>query len=209
MPDETTMTKPPHRKRRWFRFSLRTMLLATTVLCVLLGWKINAAHEQRQAVIGFQELGGSVWYDYQIGPDIFKQIIPRPEPVWYAKLLGADYFYDVVEISISGSPAKDRAVLPFVRHFPRLRSVLIENAKLNDIDFQYLANLKDMQCLWLTNNGATGMGFKYLADLRKLKVLSVRSNPIVDSPPLQRQNQFGLYCTVPSRGTNGPGQCCQ
>ena len=59
MSDATTITKPSAvRKRRWFRFSLRTMLLATTMLCIWLGWKINAAREQRQAVAAVRELGG-------------------------------------------------------------------------------------------------------------------------------------------------------
>jgi hypothetical protein len=39
-----TETKP---KRRWFRFSLRALLVFTTVLCVWLGFKVNAARPRQ------------------------------------------------------------------------------------------------------------------------------------------------------------------
>jgi hypothetical protein len=37
---ETDLTKadPPKRKRRWFQFSLRTLMIGVTLLAVLPGW---------------------------------------------------------------------------------------------------------------------------------------------------------------------------
>ena len=55
-------------KSRWFRFSLRTLLLLIAVLCVWLGIQVNAARRQREAVAAIQSAGGSVVYDYEIVP---------------------------------------------------------------------------------------------------------------------------------------------
>jgi predicted xylose isomerase-like sugar epimerase len=54
-------TKP---KRRWFRFSLRMLLLVVTVLCVWLGFNVNAARRQKEAVQAIRLAGGSVWFEY-------------------------------------------------------------------------------------------------------------------------------------------------
>jgi hypothetical protein len=37
-------------KRRWLKFSLRTLLVAVTIFCVWLGWQVSIVHE-RQACL--------------------------------------------------------------------------------------------------------------------------------------------------------------
>ena len=44
------MTEPIKRRPRWLRFSLRTLLVVMTVLCVWLGIKVNAARRQKEAL---------------------------------------------------------------------------------------------------------------------------------------------------------------
>jgi hypothetical protein len=46
------------------RFSLRTTLLATTLLCVWLGWHWQATRRQQRAVETIRAAGGWVAYDY-------------------------------------------------------------------------------------------------------------------------------------------------
>ncbi len=52
--------------RRWFRFGLRTLLIAITVLCIWLGFKVNAARRQHEVVQAILQAGGTVAYDYQL-----------------------------------------------------------------------------------------------------------------------------------------------
>ena len=54
--------------RRWFRFGLRTLLIFLTVLCVWLGFQVNAARRQHAAVQAILQAGGTVAYDYQTVP---------------------------------------------------------------------------------------------------------------------------------------------
>lgn len=58
------MTTPP-RKRRWFRFSLRTLLVFVVVLSLPLGWFAwmwESAREQRRIVAKIEAAGGKVYF---------------------------------------------------------------------------------------------------------------------------------------------------
>ena len=55
----------PKRKRRWLRYSLRSLLLVMLMLSVWLGWMANRAAKQRRAVALVEELGGVAFYECQ------------------------------------------------------------------------------------------------------------------------------------------------
>jgi hypothetical protein len=59
---------PAKRRPRWFRFSLRMMLVMVAVLCVWLAFTFNAARRQKEAVAAILRAGGTVSYDYQMVP---------------------------------------------------------------------------------------------------------------------------------------------
>ena len=62
-------------RRRWFRFSLRTLFIAVTILCCGLGWKVNAARKQHDAVAAIRQVQSSaeLLYDFEYHPfDEFK-----------------------------------------------------------------------------------------------------------------------------------------
>src|ERR1700694_4735083 len=59
---------PPKRKRRWFQFSLRSLLIFTVIAAVALGWlgkKIEQKRGQREAVEAILYAGGNEFADYQ------------------------------------------------------------------------------------------------------------------------------------------------
>ena len=88
-------------KRRFVRFSLRTLLLFMLVVCVALGWKVERTRKQRDTVAWVHQMGGSVVYDYEV--DDNGRRVPNAEPPgrkWLRNLLGIDYFDDVVEVDL-------------------------------------------------------------------------------------------------------------
>src|SRR5690349_9024205 len=74
-------------KRRWLRYSLRTLLLLVTLFCVWLGIQVDRAHKQQHAVRELRRLGGRVLYDCR--PDTDRE---PSGPAWLRKLIGQDYF---------------------------------------------------------------------------------------------------------------------
>src|SRR4051794_35850957 len=102
----TDMDQPSVRYRRWLQFSLRTFLVAISVLCVWLGIKVNAARRQKAAVAAIIKSGGELCFDYQWVPDptgksSALQWDPNaepPAPLWLRTLLDEECFRTVTHV---------------------------------------------------------------------------------------------------------------
>jgi Leucine Rich repeat len=169
--------------RRWLRFSLRSLLAATTVFCIWLGFKVNVAREQRQIVKMVQELGGTVWYDYEFD-SAGNHLNPPPEAGWLANLLGVDFLHNVLAIRILNEdyqrPKNYSDLMSRLRHLPNLDHLVLTGGTVRDDDFQYLASLQWLEYVGLIQNEITGEGIRYLKDSGQLKRLLISSNPIGD-----------------------------
>jgi hypothetical protein len=51
---------PLLRKRRWLSYSIRTLLIAVTILCVWLGWQWRIVNERRELRSLIESRGGSL-----------------------------------------------------------------------------------------------------------------------------------------------------
>jgi hypothetical protein len=67
------MTEPqPKRRRRWFQFSLRTLMLFTAVCTIpsaWVGWKLDETRREQVVVVEIEKLGGGVLHHELKGPD--------------------------------------------------------------------------------------------------------------------------------------------
>jgi hypothetical protein len=71
MQTELPRADPPKRKRRWFQFSLRTLMIFTLFLaigCGLMARRVEQKRNEREAVDAIVKLGGHVHYDNDHGP---------------------------------------------------------------------------------------------------------------------------------------------
>ena len=109
-------------KRRWYQYSLRSLVLVMTVVCLWLGYISNEARKQRNAVAWVEEMGGHVEYDYeplnpidvkiQDGKVYFYEIVPEPPgPDWLREWIGIDYFSDVARVYLMDTIIKDLSQL--------------------------------------------------------------------------------------------------
>src|SRR5215475_8806822 len=76
-------------KRRWFRYSLRTLLVFVTLASAGFGWlgyKVRQAKRQQDTILAIMKLGGTVIYDYEY------EGAPLPGPKWLRDLIGVDFF---------------------------------------------------------------------------------------------------------------------
>ena len=65
MQSEPPKADPPKGKRRWFQFSLRTLLVVVLLAGVGARQLVTKAHRQKAAVETILRDGGTVHYDYQ------------------------------------------------------------------------------------------------------------------------------------------------
>ena len=111
MEAEPPKTDAPKRKRRWFQFSLRTLMIFTMACAVGAGWlgkKIERKRNERDAVAVILKLGGIVMYEYQTMPGA-----PPPQPpgpAWLRSLLGENFFSEVDFVALQhlSEPKPDR-----------------------------------------------------------------------------------------------------
>jgi hypothetical protein len=71
MQTEPPKTEPPKRERRWFQFSLRTLMILVTLLAVACGyvaWQANIVRD-RKAVLREIVANGGTWYPLPFTPE--------------------------------------------------------------------------------------------------------------------------------------------
>ena len=110
-------SNPPPPKRRWYQYSLRTLLIFMTVAACGFGWlgvKVRQARRQKEAVDRFEALGGGVIYDYEIDVE-FRWIADAkpPGPIWLHRVLGDDFFRTAVAANF----------------YPDMKDIGVENLK--------------------------------------------------------------------------------
>ncbi len=101
------------RRRRWFTFSLRSVLVLTTLICVWLGREVNQAVRQQQAVELLGKLDADYlfahqtsesleapadWSDLQYPPYPDLEVPPAPE--WLLRTIGEDHFRQLAYVGL-------------------------------------------------------------------------------------------------------------
>lgn len=144
-------------KRRILRFTLRSLLLLMLIVCIALGWKVERARKQREAVIWIRSMGGSVAYEYQRDNRGHRITNAEPPvPKWLVKQLGIDLFDEVVYVE------------------------LVDAKQVGDVS--RLAWLTSLEELSLYRTPVSDL--KPLSDLKRLEVLGISDTQVRDLTPL-------------------------
>jgi hypothetical protein len=140
------------------------LLVFLVAVSVPLGWfamQLQKARKQREAVEEIVKLGGKVGYDYHRKSNfgiLLGLSIPPPQPntpAWLRKLLGDDFFCEVVRVSC-------------------------QFTEFGDNDAIHLRGLTKLECLWLDLTHSTDRGLAHLRALTDLQTLSLVGTPITD-----------------------------
>jgi hypothetical protein len=180
---ESPHAEPPKRKRRWFQFSLRTLLIGVTLLAAACSWfggKMERARRQRAAVDCIGKHGGSVVYDYQLDElgNVRSDAAP-PQPSWLRSLSGDDIFTSVVDVTFDQSTTD--AGLPHLTGFDQLLELCLDDANITDAGMENLKALEYLRVLRLCGTKITNAGLESLKGLTQLERLTLSGTKITDS----------------------------
>ena len=168
-----TGSRPPKPKRRWYQFSLRSLLvfvLAAGLGLGLLGRRIRQVQEQRKPVIELQKLGATV--EYQETEGGLSNALLR-------NLVG-DEALPVVEIYFLRTEVTDAGLV----HLKGMRSLEVVDLRCTQVSDAGLVHLKGMRSLEVVDLRSTQVsdaGLVHLKGLTSLEVLYVNNTKITDA----------------------------
>ena len=171
-----------------FRFSVRTMLVATAVLSALLGLVGNEVQQlrfHRQAVRRVRELGGSC------GSVVGNSFGESWGPKWCPLIKDSMYAdFECVWLNSTGNAGLRDEDLAVLKHFPRLRVVEFSAPLLTDVAMTHLGEIDSLRELTLYETQVTGQGLRRLRGI-SLEML-VLGGPAVTDEMLKALDAFPL-----------------
>lgn len=168
----------PYCKRRWFQYSLRSLLLFVTACAIACSWlavTMQNQRKQRVAAEAIERAGG--W--------------ARFEPTWLGNFLRDDSLVDVTAVGLSGKATTD-GVLVHLQGLSQLQELWLDDTKVTDAGLVNLEGLSQVQWLLLDNTQITDAGLVHLQRLSQLRGLVLRGTQITDAGlvHLQRLSQL-------------------
>jgi Leucine Rich repeat len=168
----------PKRKRRWFQFSLRTLMIFTVVCAVSAGWlgkRIEQKRNERVAVEAIVRLGGRVAYDYE------RDSAKPHGPEWLRGLLGEDFFTRIVGVDLCGCATLTDAGLVNVKGMTELQTLNLFFTTTGDAGVENVRGLSLLQSLDLSETQVTDAGLERLEGLTRLEELRLGKTNITDA----------------------------
>lgn len=159
------MTATP--KRRWYQFSLKTLLLVMILLCLgpggFVAYEQNKVRRQKEAVEAIEKLGGVVEYGRNVST----------RSAMLRQILGDDTFGEVESVDFWNPSQVTDADLVHLARLPRLRSLHLADSRVTDAGLKHLTSLENLSGLTLDNTQVTDAGLVHLVGLKGLRHLSV------------------------------------
>jgi hypothetical protein len=162
-------------KRRWYQFSLKSLLLGITLLAVGPGGYISYEQyrvRQRQAAMDAEKEWGGVFEYSDMGRW-------RRSPLLKV-LLGDDGALDATSLHLNRPSVNDRD-LQALRQMSHLSFLDLSDSQVTDEGLVCLEGLSELVWLRLENTQVTDAGLVHLAHLTKLKALELRDTQVTDS----------------------------
>jgi hypothetical protein len=164
-------------KRRWLRFSLRTLLIAMTLLTVVLGYRLNQIQRRHQAVAVIRSMGGQVVYNYD-----FDSPADRSDKWvrWLQEFMGSRSA-KVQTIILNGKAFDDQFMREYISRFPRFYYLQLFHVSVTDEGLAQVKRNEDLSLVDLWDLPITEAGVMQLKSLKRLKRLRLYDIPITEA----------------------------
>lgn len=160
----------PAPKRRWFRFSLRTLFVALTAIAILLGWvawRLERARQDQRVLADLDPAAGISFRGYDM---------PMSSPEWLKTMWVMEHFYSVDRLEIRPLPHTPDDALKHLARLPRLVKLKIESDAITDDGLRHLSSIKGLRVLGVASPQITDEGLLILGQMKQLKELAVESH---------------------------------
>lgn len=178
---------------RWFQFSLRALFVVMTIFALWLGRTVSRVRNQIAVVTEVQQVGGSVWFEND--QPKFKQFwqcsdrIPANAvegPIWLRRLIGDDYFRNIVQIDFKDTPPNNfcekdlERIAPRLGKLPMLETVRVESRRFSGTALASLAHSTSLKNLTVDGFPLTDEGMKHIGKLTNLETLNLTWTEVTD-----------------------------
>jgi Leucine-rich repeat (LRR) protein len=193
---------PPFRLgRRWFRISIRSLMLFILVLCAWLAIWTTRARRQEAAVRRLIDAGATVRYRHEF--DAAGNPIPNPtlpSPQWLRNIFGNHAFWQVYSVAPGSATGLRDADLQPLTELGTIEQLRL-GEKTTDAGLEYLAGLSHLKSLQIDSLHVSDRGLKHLGNLENLESLSLQYAQVDDDglrqlAPLVHLNFIGLRHTM-------------
>ncbi len=189
---EPLKAEPPKRKRRWYQFNLRSLMigvLIAAVACSFLGRKVQKKHRESAAFDWIRQSGGQVVYDYQWTFGNYARSNEPSSPWWARKILGENLFNDIDSVAVVNPVAGQSAALRKVTQedlehlncLSETKVLLLNRTSVGDDDLRCLDQLTRLEELNLSTTLVTGVGLARNASFHSLETLSFKGSKLSDA----------------------------
>ena len=165
--------------QRRIRITVRGLGAIILAVAVYLGWIMNSASVQRDAVVALQTAGHDVYYDFQLqnGGIDFRA---KPWcPTWLADFGGVDVFATVCLVIARGETSNTE--LGHIAKLSRLQHLSIRGNSATNAGIAQLKRLGDLERLSLRGTRITDAGLQHVGGLPRLQDLFLESPDISDA----------------------------
>jgi Leucine-rich repeat (LRR) protein len=174
-------TRPGSRRRLGrVRFSVRGMLVLVLLFGASFAWLARLtrrANFQRGLAAAIKSDGGMVFYDR----DSDRTINPGSRAPWQeylVELIGADYFDNVVFISMLKGATDER--LAQAGQLSELMYLSVEGGQVTDAGLEHVTGLTKLRSLDLLDTPVTNIGLASLNRLTSLEMLTLSGTKVTD-----------------------------
>lgn len=178
------------RKRRWFRFSLRTLLAFVLLVSIAMSWiglKLQRAKKQREARHAIEKAGGGVEYELFV-----QSPVPRWKE-WAHANLGDGLLFDATAVW-GGNTDFGNNEMAHLKRLPKLSTVFLEETQVTDAGLEHLEGMTNLSILDLRSTEVTDAGLEHLKGLIGLSFLFLGETHVTGAglEHLQGLNKLGI-----------------
>ncbi|WP_417734220.1 leucine-rich repeat domain-containing protein [Rosistilla oblonga] len=146
----------PAKNSKWQRYSLRTILIAVTLLCILLGRIATTASRQRGARLELQQLDVSVLYEHQwdysgtprsLSSRLLEPLSRYVDPDFLLPVHAVGTRYLEAPSLKAGAKYTSADVIGPVSKLSSIRSLSLTHTEVTNQDIARLAKLRDLESL--------------------------------------------------------------